>query len=185
MANQTALLVIDVQNAIIAGDEPSYHSEVVLRNIAHLLEQARASKTPIVFIQHTEPNFLDEGSAGWEIHPQVAPQPDEPVFGKRACDSFFETPLQAELEQRGIQHLIIAGCQTNYCIDTTTRRAITLGYNVTLVGDAHSTTDHVLPAEQIVAYHNAVLNGFGVLDAKGGVRYMVQVKPTTEVAFPS
>ena len=61
----------------------------------------------------------------------------------------------------GVKNLIITGMQTEYCVDTTCRRAYSLGYRVTLVKDAHSTwgTD-LLTAPQIIAHHNEVLGGW-------------------------
>ena len=58
-------------------------------------------------------------------------------------------------------HVIISGMQTQYCVDTTTRRAFSEGYKVTLVSDAHSTFDtEVLRAEDIVKHHNVVFGAF-------------------------
>jgi nicotinamidase-related amidase len=54
------------------------------------------------------------------------------------------------------------GLQTELCVDTTVRRACTLGYRITLVADGHSTLDNgVLTAAQIIAHHNATLANFG------------------------
>jgi len=79
----------------------------------------------------------------------------------RHPDAFQATNLQRELESKGIKRLIVTGVQTEYCVDTTCRRAYSLGYDVTLVKDAHSTwdTDH-LSAPQIIAHHNHVLGGW-------------------------
>jgi nicotinamidase-related amidase len=84
------------------------------------------------------------------------------VIRKRASDSFLNTPLQHELAARNITRLVITGMRTEMCVDTTSRRAISEGYDVTLVADAHATVDsEVLPAAQIIAHHNYTLDGFG------------------------
>lgn len=65
------------------------------------------------------------------------------------------------LQEKGIEHVILSGMQTEYCVDTTTRRACSEGYKVTLVSDAHSTFNtEVLRAEDIVKHHNTVLGAF-------------------------
>ena len=77
-------------------------------------------------------------------------------------DSFLRTTLGDGLESRGIGRLVLAGMQTEYCEDTTCRRAFGLGYDVTLAADAHGNwDDETLTAAQIVAHHNEVMgNGF-------------------------
>src|SRR4026207_904486 len=140
MSRDTALVVIDVQVGIIEH-ERSYRRSEVLERISSLLERARASETAIVYVQHDGPEGqeVEVGSRGWQIHPAIAPAPGEPVIRKRASDSFFGTALQSELEERGIRHLASTGAMTEYCVDTTCRRATSLGYDVTLVSDAHTT----------------------------------------------
>ena len=62
-----------------------------------------------------------------------------------------------------IKKLIIAGIQTELCVDTTCRQACSLEYDVTLVKDAHSTWDReLLTAPQIIAHHNALLSDWFV-----------------------
>ena len=175
MSEKTALLVIDAQLGVIGNE--AYHRDEVLENIHLLLERARGSGTPVVYVQHNDP-WMEPETPMWQIHQVIAPREDEPVVQKEAPDSFYETNLQEELRARGITHLIITGGQTQYCVDTTTRRAVAQGYDVTLVSDAHTTDDSkTLPAEQIVAFYNEVLNGFWAGEHK------VQVKATNEVKF--
>src|SRR6185312_3442686 len=131
--------------------------------INKLIAKARASNMPVIYVQHDgeKGGPLEVGTAGWEIHSAIKPGYDDLIVRKRASDSFFETTLQKELESRGIKNLVVAGCQTEYCVDTTVRRAISVGYDVTLVGDAHTTIDNrVLTAAQIIAHHNGLLDGF-------------------------
>jgi nicotinamidase-related amidase len=164
-----AIVVIDVQNAILGpADTPrrienrAALDEVVAR-IATLLARARSKGIPVLFVQHDGPvgHRLQSGTPGWGIRPEIAPIAGEPVIRKKACDSFFETTLATELESRRIGTLIVAGCMTQFCVDTTVRRAVSLGFDVLLVSDGHMTADSGgLTFEQIVAHHNALLNGF-------------------------
>jgi nicotinamidase-related amidase len=179
MSTNTALLVIDAQVDLI---EPSYRRTEVLENINTLLEQARGSQVPVIYIQHDGPkgDGLEVGTVGWEIHPEIMPKEGDVIIHKRASDSFHKTTLKQELERQGIKHLVVVGGQTEYCVDTTCRRATTLGYNVTLVGDAHTTDDYdgaTISAAQRIDYHNEVLDGFRTDDSK------IVVKKTDEVDF--
>ena len=94
-----------------------------------------------------------------QFHPAVAPAPGEVVIGKTASDAFHETPLQAELQRRGVKAVVVTGMQTEYCVDTTCRRAISLGFDVTLVADGHTTRDGSMAAADVIRHHNAVLPG--------------------------
>jgi nicotinamidase-related amidase len=164
-----AMVIIDVQNAILGSadtlrqiENHAALDEVVAR-IAALIGRARSQGLPVLFVQHDGQSGyrLETGTPGWEIRPEIAPIAGESVIHKKACDSFFETTLTEELESRQIGKLIVAGCMTQYCVDTTVRRAVSLGYDVTLVSDGHMTTDFgELTYKQIIAHHNALLDGF-------------------------
>jgi nicotinamidase-related amidase len=179
MNQNTALLIIDVQAGIIDG-LPVYDAEGVLSRINLLIDKAKAADVPVIFIQHdgAQGHRVETNTAGWHIHPKVAPKQNEPVIHKRYCDSFFDTTLDQELRERKIQNLVITGCMTEYCVDTTCRRATAMEYDVTLASDAHTTgdTEH-LRAAQIIAHHNDLLDGF----CSG--KNCVAVKPAAEIEF--
>jgi nicotinamidase-related amidase len=177
MPTKTALLIIDTQVGLI---EPAYQGSAVLARIRELLTKARNTHTPVIYVQHDEPKGyeLEVGAPAWEIHPSIAPQRDEVVVHKRTSDSFYGTSLHSELQAGKINHLVVVGEQTEFCIDTTVRSATTMGYEVTLVGDAHTTFDSdTLTAAQIIAHHNNVLNGFGTTTCQ------ILVKPASEIVF--
>lgn len=183
----TALLIIDVQKAILAGAGTPARQPVLdkaldetVARLQALQGRAREAGVPVIVVQHNDAgdHRLAKGQPGWELRPEIAPLPGEVLVHKTACDSFFETDLQARLRERGITHLVIGGCMTQYCVDTTTRRAISLGYDVTLLGDGHMTGDRgALTYDQIIAHHNMLLDGF---DAG---KHAVTVKKSAEVAF--
>lgn len=160
MGTHAALLIIDAQVNMFAEDSSVFEGEKLLHTISHLIAQARAACLPVVFVQNNggegDPDM--PGTPGWQIHPAFTPEKDDIVIQKHTPDSFYETNLQSELETRHIHALIIAGMQTEMCIDATCRRAHELGYDVTLVKDAHSTFDDAgLTASQIIAQYNDAL----------------------------
>jgi nicotinamidase-related amidase len=175
VSNHTALLVIDVQVGNFEDSAPVYGGSDLLSKISSLIGRARAAGVPVVYIQHCGPEgAIDQpGTPGWEIHPAIAPIEGDAVIQKHHPDAFQETNLRRELESRGIERLVITGIQTEYCIDTTCRRAYSLGYDVTLVKDAHSTWDtDCLTAPQIIAHHNNVLGGWFVeLKEASGIEF--------------
>ena len=162
MMSKTALLVIDVQRAFFDGDTipPVYDGEQVLARISDVVQRARVAALPIVYVQHDGGGGhpLEQGGKGWQIHPEVVPQDGDVVVAKTTPDSFYETRLKIDLDALGVESLIVVGNQTDFCVDTTCRRARSLDYTVTLLKDAHSTWDNEhLKAQQIIDHHNFVL----------------------------
>jgi nicotinamidase-related amidase len=154
--SKTALLVIDVQSALISSAD---RGADVLAAISRLVERARAAGTPIVYLQHCHSTYqpMMKGADGWRIHPDVAPKLGELVIEKTASDGFYQTNLQSELERLAIERLVICGLQTEFCVDTTCRAAFSRGFDTVLAADAHGTTDGVVPASVVVKHHNYAL----------------------------
>ena len=179
MAHDTALLVIDVQQEMF--DEGYPEDKVVLDAIAGLLERARAAGAPVIYLQHhgTQPTHpLQPGKPGFPIHPAVAPREGETMIVKHASDSFYKTPLKETLEALGVRRLVVTGAQTELCVDTTCRRALSEGYDVTLAADGHMTGDRgALTNAQIVAFYNEALPNLAHPD------HTITVQPAAEVAF--
>lgn len=150
----TALLVIDVQNDVVA--EAHDRDDVVAR-IAGLVKRARKAGVPVVWVQHSDVG-MPEGSEGWRYVPELAMKAGEPVIHKRYGDSFEGTGLEAELANAAVGHLVVCGAQTDACIRSTIHGAFTRGYDVTLVGDAHTTEDLTAygapPMPDVIAHTN-------------------------------
>ncbi|MGZ4594204.1 MAG: isochorismatase family protein [Actinomycetes bacterium] len=133
----TALLVIDVQNGVMAD---VHNRAGVIANIAFLVDKARAENVPVVWVQHSADD-LPEGSEGRRYVAELTQAESEPVVHKRYGDAFEDTDLEAVLAERKIGRLIVTGAQTDECIRSTLHGAIVRGYDATLVGDAHTTED--------------------------------------------
>jgi nicotinamidase-related amidase len=154
-----------MQEGNFSGPDSIFEGERLISKVQGLIAKARSNNIPIFFIQHIgKKGDPDEaGTSGWQIHSSIVPFEGDVIVHKQTPDSFFKTTLKLELDSNGIEHLIIAGLQTEYCVDTTCRRAFSLGYRVTLVEDAHSTWDSdTLTARQIIDHHNATLGGWFV-----------------------
>lgn len=158
-AMSTALLIIDVQHALCAGEYECFDIENVIQNINHLSATARKNGVPVILIQHESPeDVLKHGSEGWQLAQSLETSPQDQRVRKTTRDSFYQTNLGKLLPKEDFERLIICGLQTDYCVNATVRQALTLGYDVVLAGDAHSTVDNgSLSAEEIIAEHNADL----------------------------
>lgn len=165
-AARTALLVIDVQRALFETEPPPYEAAEVVRKINALAARARGAGAPVFHIQHEDAGTLAHGSEGWQLPAPLDVQPGDGRVRKTTPDSFHRTDLGERLAAEGIVRLVVAGYASEFCVDTTVRRAAALGYPVTIAADAHTTHDkpHATGAS-IRAHHNATLpdiTSFGV-----------------------
>ncbi len=150
----TALMVIDVQNGVIAE---AYQRDAVVANISTLVDRAREEGVPIVWVQHSDED-MEKGSEAWEYVPELSRRESEPLIHKLYGDSFEGTDLGEVLAGAGVGRLIVTGAETDACIRSTVHGAFTRGYDVTLVGDAHTTNDLTAwgapPPETTIAHIN-------------------------------
>ncbi|MFF1633058.1 isochorismatase family protein [Leifsonia sp. NPDC058248] len=150
----TALLVLDVQNGVVAE---AYERDAVVANVATLVESAREHDVPIVWVQHSDEE-LEKGSDAWQYVPELTRRDAEPLVHKRYADAFEDTDLEAALADAAVGRLIVAGAQTDECIRSTIHGAFVRGYDVTLIGDAHTTEDlspwGAPPPDKVIAHTN-------------------------------
>jgi nicotinamidase-related amidase len=150
----TALMVIDVQNGVVAD---AYERDAVVANISTLVGRARDEGVLVVWVQHSDEQ-LEKGSDAWEYVPELTRREPEPLVHKRFGDSFENTDLEQVLAGAGVGRLVVTGAQTDACIRSTIHGAFTRGYDVTLVGDAHTTEDQTdwgaPPPDKVIAHTN-------------------------------
>ena len=150
----SALIVVDVQNNVVAN---AFRRDDVVSNIAQLVERARAHDIAVIWVQHSDDD-LEYGSDGWQIVPELTPADEEPLVHKKFGDSFEATALGDILGDLRVGRLVVVGAQTDACVRSTVHGSFTRGYDVTLVGDAHTTDDlsqyGVPPPDQVIAHTN-------------------------------
>lgn len=155
---QTAVLVVDVQQGLFCAKPAPFEAETVVARINSVTSKARAAGAPVIFIQHDgEPGGEDvvPFTEGWKLHPDLEVRSADLVIRKTTCDAFYGTSLESELRSRGITTLLVMGYATDFCVDATLRTAASKDFSIIVVADAHTTTDNpILKADQVRQHHN-------------------------------
>ncbi len=133
----TALLVIDVQAGVV-GD--AYQRHEVVANINTAIAKARAASVPVIWVQHAD-EWMAIDSDDWQLVTELVPVDGDSFIRKSYKSSFESTNLDDVLAELGVGHLVITGAQSDNCVRHTTHAALERGYDITLVQDAHTTSD--------------------------------------------
>ena len=176
----SAVLVIDVQNGLFNGDPPAFEGDQVIARINEVTAKARSAGALVIIFQHEgdpSENWMVPFSDDWKLHPKLHVTAKDLTFRKTTCDAFYETKLESELAAQRISRLVLTGFATDFCIDTTLRIALSKGFEVVVVADAHTTADSpVLRAEQVQRHFNWAWQNCSA-------KSTVQVFPAREIAF--
>lgn len=145
----TALIVIDLQNGIVAL--PTIHPiGEVLKHAAALADAFRRYGLPVILVNVTggaqgrteQAPRGGERPPGWaNLVPELNQQPEDHIVTKQTWGAFTNTDLEAYLKTLGITQVVIAGVATSAGVESTARHAHELGFNVTLAVDAVTDTN--------------------------------------------
>ena len=138
--NQTALVVVDVQQAF---DDAEYwgrrNNPSCEANVASLIAAWRATRRPLVYVRH---EFETHDHAFKDV---VTGEPDL-LVSKTVNSAFYGEPdLDAWLREHGIHAIALCGITTDHCVETTARMGANLGYEVLFALDATHTFDRTGP----------------------------------------
>ncbi len=158
--NAVALLVIDVQNGLFHKSTPIYKAEELLRNIDELTARAHCGGVPVFFVQHSNKRALRQGTDDWQLHSQLHPAATDTILQKRHPNAFEATTLNEALQARNVKRVVVTGLVTHGCVQATCIAARNLGYQVTLVKDAHS--NYNKDAARLIEQWHQILGDAGV-----------------------
>ncbi|MFF0344575.1 isochorismatase family protein [Kribbella sp. NPDC004875] len=137
---RTALVLIDLMPRIVALETaPLSGPEVLERSVA--LAAATRSAGGLVVPVRVERPGVDVQPEGSGFAPEAAPLPGDLEIVKRAVGAFGRSPLDAELQSRGIVNVVLTGIATNFGVESTGREASDLGYETFFVTDAMTGLD--------------------------------------------
>jgi len=147
----SALVVVDMQRFFLNAASPTFTcgGVAILPTVKRLLDTFRQCKRPVIYTQHVHhPNDLDSGIMGWwwegkclegspesEIHPSLAPMPNEKVVLKHRYSAFYNTDLETVLRCLKVEDVVISGIMTNMCCESTARDAYYRDYRVFFLAD--------------------------------------------------
>ncbi len=136
----TAVLVIDMINDFVTGKFENDRAKRIVPAIANLLESARKSEKPVIYVSDSHPEDDEEfsiwgphavaGSKGSEIIPELKPEEKDHTLSKTKYSAFYNTDLDSLLEKLGVDEVVLAGVLTHICIQHTAADAFFRGYKV-------------------------------------------------------
>ena len=154
-----ALIIIDMQVGSFGPETPRYDADGVVQRLNALAETTRADNGAVVYVQHDgppgDPHAPD--APGWQVLPALVRGAADLSLRKTTNDSFHDTALEELLRARGISQLVLTGCATDFCVDSTIRAAVSRRFEICVPADGHTTADRPhLTAAQIIRHHNYV-----------------------------
>jgi nicotinamidase-related amidase len=160
---KTALVIIDLQQGSFTPDIPRYDASGLVGRLNGLADAVRARDGSVIFVQHDgppgDPHHPD--LPGWRLLPDLQVRTGDLTVRKTACDAFLGTTLDVMLRSQCVDQLVVTGCATDYCVDTTVRSALARGYATIVPLDGHTTSDRPhLSARKIIEHHNAIWADF-------------------------
>ncbi|MBG0788588.1 MAG: isochorismatase family protein, partial [Anaerolineaceae bacterium] len=156
--------IVDMQVHVI---DSAWKEKAVIENTRRAVEKARDSGVPVIWIQHVNRKLVP-GSPGWQIVPPLNPLPNEIRIEKHFNSAFEETGLEDTLARLGITHIVLAGVLTNWCVQSTAYAALDKGYDLTMIGDAHTAADFELENNETIKAADIIM-AFNL--TIGGLRY--------------
>jgi nicotinamidase-related amidase len=159
MISRKALLIIDMQKGSFTEATPRYNTTGVVQIINSLATAFRAKSWPVLFIQHdgSAMNEFVPFTTEWELLDDLEIETSDMRIDKYANDVFYRSELQQKLDLLDINELVITGCATDFCVESTIQSAISKDYNLTIIEDGHTTGNRPnLKASQVIDHYNWV-----------------------------
>lgn len=161
-----ALLIIDVQEGLFGPSPKPHQVDQVVDKINQLITKAERNNVPVIYIQHEHQHYLPYQADAWKIYQPLNTIDNGYYIRKTTPDSFLNTELLNLLQRLAVNKLVVCGYASEFCVDTTIRRAAALGFPVILAKDAHTTHDKPhANASSIIEHHTCTLTdltSFGV-----------------------
>lgn len=149
-----SLLVIDMQTTWLSSAAERFDKDGVIARINRAARAMRERGDQVIFVRHSNDEAPID-SAAWQIDPRLVVEQGDVMVEKLACDPFAGTALGQHLAATATRTVFICGLATEFCVDSALRAALSNGFDVVGLADAHTTGDRPhLKAAQIIEHHN-------------------------------
>ncbi len=148
-----------MQKGSFTPNTPRFDTIGVVNRINGLAKLFRELDFPVLFIQHDGigTGVFEKNMHEWELLDDLEVASTDILIDKYANDVFYNSNLQAVLTALKVNELLISGCATDFCIESTIQSALTKDYIVTVVEDGHTTGERPhLKAEKVIEHYNWV-----------------------------
>ncbi|WP_299800598.1 cysteine hydrolase family protein [uncultured Maribacter sp.] len=182
MKKGKALLIIDMQKGSFTPKTPRFDIDGVVKRMNKLADLFRKAELPVIYIQHdgTGTGEFEKNSSEWELLDSLKVEPSDIVIDKYANDVFYNSELQSKLTELNATELLITGCATDFCVESTIQSALTKDYNITVVSDGHTTGERPhLTAKKVIEHYNWVWKNMIPTKGKINVKNFEEIKKTT------
>jgi nicotinamidase-related amidase len=179
MENRKALLVIDMQKGSFTSKTPRFDTDGVVKKINKLASIIREQNNPVIYVQHdgTGTGEFEKYSQEWEILDDLAVASGDILIDKYANDIFYNSKLQSKLTELNVNELVITGCATDFCVESTIQSALTKDYKIVVVEDGHTTGERPhLSAEKVIEHYNWVWRNMIPTKGKIEVKSFEEIK---------
>ncbi|WP_075718005.1 cysteine hydrolase family protein [Roseburia sp. 499] len=147
------LLIVDTQEMIVT--KQLYQYEKFIQNVKKAIETARENDVEVVYIRHDDGFELTKGVDGFEIYEEFAPKQGEKIFDKHVNSAFKESGLLEYLSAKNEKSVMLAGLQTDYCIDATVKCGFEHGFEMLIPAYCNTTVDNeFMSGEKTYQYYN-------------------------------
>lgn len=166
-----AILIIDMQKGSFTSKTPRFDTNGVVNRINKLTNVFRKKMHSVIYIQHdgTGTGAFEKNTTAWENLDRLNVESNDILINKYVNDVFYNSKLDSKLKALEINELYITGCATDFCVESTIQSALAKDYNITVVGDGHTTGDRPhLKAEKVIEHYNWVWQN--MIATKGHVK---------------
>lgn len=162
-----------MQKGSFTPETPRYETDSVVRKINSLAAMFRRNSWPVAFVQHNGsasgefiPNTPD-----WELLDDLQVHEQDMMVEKFANDVFYNTSFESKLKELNVNELVITGCATDFCVESTIQSALVKDFNILVVEDGHTTANRpFMEAGQVINHYNWVWKNMTPTKGKIDVR---------------
>lgn len=159
MKPQKCLLIIDMQKGSFTPETPRYETDSIVKKINSLAAMFRKNSWLVAFVQHNG-SAMDEfipNTHDWELLDDLLVHEHDMMVEKFANDVFYDTNFHAKLKELHVNEIVITGCATDFCVESTIQSALVKDFNIAVVEDGHTTGNRpFMEARQVINHYNWV-----------------------------